>query len=122
MRFLLLPLAALAIPAQAQTPLTPGIWTNVEDRAFAVEEGRETPPEMAFRIGEDGRWLIKVLQDAGADTSMMIVSDNPSGHANIQVNSSGENAIVLFGGTNRQISVEDATTWLSAIQLQQGAK
>ncbi|MFN2098489.1 YybH family protein [Altererythrobacter sp. MF3-039] len=68
MRILLLPLIAMAMPAQAQTPLTPGIWTNVEDRSFAEEEGRETPPEMAFRIADDGRWQpIDAFGEAQAD-------------------------------------------------------
>lgn len=53
------PLAAAllsALPAAAAEQLPPGIWTNVEDRSFAQEEGRETPPAMAFRVNDAGQW------------------------------------------------------------------
>lgn len=70
----------------------------------------------AGKIGEDGQWLKEVLQEAGADTSLLHVCPESTGHANIQVNANGENAIVLYGGTNRQIMPEDISNWLAECQ------
>ena len=62
----------------------------------------------AGRIGADGLWLKELLEDNGVDTSYIEVADGPSGHAMIQVDDDGENAIVLYGGANHSISWEDA--------------
>ncbi|MCU0948013.1 MAG: hypothetical protein MUF47_07150 [Porphyrobacter sp.] len=46
--------ALLAAPAAAQLP--PGIWSTVEDVAFAAEEGREVGDEVFLDMREDGAW------------------------------------------------------------------
>jgi ribokinase len=43
----------------------------------------------------------------GVDCKYVQCSDTPTGHAIIQVNTSGENAIVLFGGANQEIDSKD---------------
>ena len=70
----------------------------------------------AGKVGEDGRWLKDLLEETGVDVSRVQVVDNPSGHALIQVNQSGENAIVLFGGANRQIELEDIEPAMSDLK------
>ena len=45
------------------------------------------------RIGQDGQWLKEVLAKCGVDVSQVLDTDGPSGHAVIQVNADGENAI-----------------------------
>lgn len=55
----------------------------------------------AGRVGEDGRWLLDVLRESGVETACVDVGTEPTGHAVIQVDDAGENAIVLFGGANR---------------------
>jgi len=67
----------------------------------------------AGRIGKDGQWLKTLLTDEGVDTELLLIDDGPTGHANIQVSNDGENAIVLFGGANRKINVEDIDRVLS---------
>ncbi len=67
----------------------------------------------AGKVGEDGVWLKELLTDAGVDTDLLLVGDGPSGHANIQVNASGENSIVLFGGSNKTITHEEVDKVLS---------
>lgn len=62
---------------------------------------------LAGKVGEDGRWLTELLEARGVDTSLMMYSDQPSGHAIIQVSPEGENAIVLHGGSNREITRKD---------------
>ncbi len=65
-------------------------------------------------IGEDGDWLKQTLHDAGADISHVRTAPGATGHAIIQVNEAGENAIVLHGGTNRAIAPVQATETLTA--------
>jgi len=56
------------------------------------------------KIGPEGRWLLDGMKKDGVDVSRTVVSDQPGGHAVIQVDAEGENSIVIFGGTNRQIT------------------
>ena len=61
----------------------------------------------AGMVGEDGKLLIVTLCVNGVDCSAVAVDPlTPSGHAMIQVADSGENAIVLYPGTNRKITPE----------------
>ncbi|MEM8783135.1 MAG: ribokinase [Planctomycetota bacterium] len=58
-------------------------------------------------VGEDGRWLRDALADVGADVSgVAVLGDHATGHAIIQVDDVGENAIVLFGGANRRAAFD----------------
>ncbi|BCI59492.1 ribokinase [Solibaculum mannosilyticum] len=58
----------------------------------------------AGRIGEDGGFLLETLKQEGIDTQFITVSQEPTGHAVIQVDAKGENAIVIYGGANRTIT------------------
>jgi ribokinase len=52
-------------------------------------------------IGSDGDLLLETLSQAGVDISLVGRNPTlPSGHAIIQVNDSGENAIIVVGGAN----------------------
>jgi len=55
----------------------------------------------AGAIGMDGDFLAQLLTDAGADATELLRVDCPSGHAVIEVNKSGQNSIIVFGGANR---------------------
>ena len=67
-------------------------------------------------VGADGQLLIDVLKDAGVDTGgIRTLSDEVSGHAVIQVNDAGENAIVIAGAANRLISDEDRAAAFSGL-------
>ena len=62
----------------------------------------------AGRVGRDGSWMKELMEQAGVNVERVLVdSHNPSGHAVIQVNASGENAIVITGGANRCIQSRD---------------
>lgn len=67
-------------------------------------------------VGEDGAWLKDVLAEAGVDASGVRVAAGASGHAVIQVNAAGENAIVIAGGTNRELSEADVTAALDSLR------
>lgn len=59
----------------------------------------------AGRVGEDGGWLIDKLRGAGVDPSLIEIDPGvKTGHAVIQVDAHGENAILLHGGANRAIT------------------
>ena len=66
-------------------------------------------------VGEDGAWLKEVLAEAGVDASGVRVVTGASGHAVIQVNAAGENAIVIAGGSNRELTEADVTAALDAL-------
>ena len=51
-------------------------------------------------IGEDGQHLKTLLEAESVETSHLAIESDASGHAIIQINDAGENAIVIFGGTN----------------------
>ncbi len=56
-------------------------------------------------IGSDGAWARQRLLEYGVDTRHIAVFDNiDTGHAIINVDSEGENAIVLYSGANKAIS------------------
>ncbi len=54
--------------------------------------------------GGDGGFLVEMMQAAGVDTSLMQTSLEVSGHAIIQVSDSGQNCILLYGGTNQMLT------------------
>ena len=62
----------------------------------------------AGKIGKDGTALRDYLAEAGADVSLVSMSEKPTGCAMIQVDDGGENCIVVYGGANRDISKTDA--------------
>lgn len=57
-------------------------------------------------IGEDGGMLLDKLKENGVDTSLITTVPGRCGHAIIQVNDKGQNCILLYGGTNRQLTRE----------------
>ena len=67
----------------------------------------------AGNIGTDGELLTSTLVNAGVRTEFLRVLDMPSGHAVIQVDRSGENAIILFGGANVCVTPEQIDDVLS---------
>ncbi len=57
-------------------------------------------------VGKDGRFLLDIMENSGVDVSYVRVLDTQSGHAIIQVDSKGENCILLHGGANFQIETD----------------
>lgn len=64
-------------------------------------------------IGADGGRLRDTLAQSGADTRYVREVDGPSGHAVIQLDTAGQNSILLFGGANRRIAREHIDTALA---------
>ncbi|MDO5547421.1 MAG: ribokinase [Eubacteriales bacterium] len=58
-------------------------------------------------IGADGTLLLETLRNEGVDTSLIRqLEDRPSGHAMIQVDKMGQNAVMTYGGANFDITQE----------------
>jgi ribokinase len=62
----------------------------------------------AGKVGVADIWLKTLMEDKGVDTRFVETINGPSGHAIIQVNSTGENAIMIVGGANQLMSAADA--------------
>lgn len=70
----------------------------------------------AGRVGRDGAVLTDALRDSSVDTAFVSVGDGPSGHAVIQVDPAGQNCILLFGGSNQEITHEETDRALEHFQ------
>lgn len=60
----------------------------------------------AGRIGCDGDILLNKLRENGVNLTLAERSGHVSGHAIIQVDDAGQNCILLYGGTNRELTEE----------------
>ena len=56
------------------------------------------------KIGPEGVFLKELLATEGVDTSSILTGEMPTGHAIIQVDSGGQNNIILYPGANRQLN------------------
>src|SRR4029453_16268515 len=67
-------------------------------------------------VGEDGRWLRDELVRNDVDArGVRVVDSRPTGHAALQVNERGENAIVIVGGGNYCTPPADVAATLDAL-------
>ena len=60
----------------------------------------------AGMLGVGGEPLRACLEAAGVDTALLVPCGAPQGHTVIQVDPSGENCIIVFGGSNRLLGRE----------------
>jgi ribokinase len=68
----------------------------------------------AGAIGEDGKFLLEQLKEAGVDTGLVKILDGVrSGHTIIQNDKTGDNCILLYGGANRSITKDIADEVIS---------
>ncbi|KAF9542701.1 hypothetical protein EC957_001756 [Mortierella hygrophila] len=69
----------------------------------------------AGKIGKDGEWVRKIMEDAGVNTTYIQVAEKEAtGRAIIQLSEeSHDNSIVLFPGTNHTVVIEEARQVLS---------
>jgi ribokinase len=67
----------------------------------------------AGKVGADGLFAVELLRDSGVDASRVIETAVPTGRALIQVDPSGQNCILLFGGANRAITNADIDAFLT---------
>lgn len=65
-------------------------------------------------VGSDGRWAVERLLEYGVDTRNIVELDVPTGHAVIMVDDRGENAILLYPGSNRALTETHIASALTA--------
>lgn len=70
----------------------------------------------AGKIGKDGLWLKEKLEQNGVNTQFIEEGNFNNGHAMIQVDPQGENAIILYGGANQEIEKEEVLCTLSKFE------
>lgn len=68
----------------------------------------------AGKVGEDGAFLVDLLEHDGVDTTWVARDGSITGHACIQVDEQGQNCIVLHGGANQEITPDDVAAVLDA--------
>jgi ribokinase len=68
------------------------------------------------KIAADSVKLLSILQESGVDTTFLDTSGSTTGHAIIQVNPQGENCILLYGGSNLEISTDYIDRVFESIQ------
>lgn len=68
------------------------------------------------RISYHDEWICRKLQQNGVGVYCLQHVDEPTGHAIIQVNDSGENSILLFAGANNGFSAPNLAEYLSNAQ------
>lgn len=59
------------------------------------------------QLGQGDAWASEILADSGVDVSAINSVSQSSGHAIIQVDSQGENSIILHGGANQNCQGAD---------------
>lgn len=57
----------------------------------------------AGKVGSEGEILINMLRQSGVDVRFIKRSKKATGHAIIQIDKSGQNCIILYGGANHDI-------------------
>lgn len=58
------------------------------------------------KIGTDGHMLKDFLDNEQVDTQHILVTEERTGHAIIQVDDAGNNSIILYGGANQAITAD----------------
>lgn len=71
----------------------------------------------AGSIGEDGRFLLRLMRDAGVNVECVtILEEVRTGNAIIQNDREGDNCILLYGGANQAITKEQVNAVLERFQ------
>ena len=71
----------------------------------------------AGMIGEDGKFLLDLLKEAGVNTDKVLIRDDiRTGNAIIQRDKSGDNCIILFAGANRSITKDYVDSVLAGFE------
>lgn len=68
---------------------------------------------LAGLVGPEGDVLLDVCRESGVNTELVGRTEVPSGHTVIQVDEEGQNAILLYGGANREVGEAFADEVLS---------
>ena len=70
------------------------------------------------KVGGDGADLVNFLKNEGVNCNLLDLVDGPTGHAIIQVDSAGQNSIIIEGGANRKFTRDELVTKLKTFNPQ----
>ena len=69
-------------------------------------------------VGNDGNYLVELLNKNGVQTHYLKTVEEPNGHAIIQVSREGQNSIIIHGGSNRCVTAEQVDNTMDVITPQ----
>jgi len=69
---------------------------------------------MAGKIGEDGRFLLELLESYGVNTGKVAIYPGATGQAIIQLDSDKQNSIILYAGGNGEIRENEIDSVLAS--------
>ena len=64
-------------------------------------------------VGEDGAWALSKIEALGVETTHIARLDGATGHAIINVDERGENAIVIAGAANQRLTIDHVESVIS---------
>ena len=67
-------------------------------------------------INKEDTFIIDKLKSWKINCDNILLSDNPTGHAIIQVNKKGENSIIIHGGANHDFNLKSIKSILSKFE------
>lgn len=91
------------VPARGETVLAHGLFRTLGGKGANQSVAAARAGAVARHIGmvgPDGAWCVEVLAGCGVDVRHVGEAKQPTAHANITVEPSGENAITVFPGAN----------------------
>ena len=68
------------------------------------------------KINKEDRWIINKLKNWNINCDHIEFSENPTGHAVIQVNDKGENSIIIHHGANHMLNIKKIIRTLSSLK------
>jgi len=71
---------------------------------------------MAGKIGQDGLFLLKLLESYGVNTDKVVQYEGETGQAIIQIDKNGQNSIVLYSGGNEKITIEEINKTIASFK------
>jgi ribokinase len=75
------------------------------------------PVYLAGKIGQDGQFLLSLLESYGVNTGSVIQYEGATGQAIIQLDKNKQNAIVLYAGGNGAITIDEIRQTIAAFSV-----
>lgn len=96
---------AIACPGQTVSANTRKTFPGGKglNQSIAMARAGAAVTHLGYYGKQEAKFLVDLLSEAGVQTHLLKGVDATNGHAVIQVENSGENAIVVFGGTNQMV-------------------
>ncbi|MGJ3242162.1 MAG: PfkB family carbohydrate kinase [Opitutales bacterium] len=101
---------------QAAAGFSEGVGGKGLNQSVALGRAGAAVSHLGF-TGPEGRFLVDCLREAGVDVDPVGILDaQPSGHAVIEVDDSGENRIIIVPGANHELTDAAVASALEAVR------